>query len=235
MRNARTYRSKPWRRNWSPGHRQLDTNSLALAPDDSLLFVANANINAIAVFDISEPGRSRSLGFIPAGWYPTSVRVTPDGRRLLVANGKGLISRPNRNGPQPGRSPPRSGSASRGCSGNPVDHRPAGAGKFKEQLRRYHGAGVCLEPPAPMPETTPERGHPVPVRIGEPSPDPVLHLPDQNEGAERGRGSPSAISGRATATRRSVSTRGGHSEPSPIWPSGLFDNFYVERGERRRP
>ena len=76
-------------------------DSLALSPDERLLFIANANVNNIAVFDVSEPGRSRSLGFIPAGWYPTSVRVTPDGRRLLIANGKGGSSFPNPKGPQP--------------------------------------------------------------------------------------------------------------------------------------
>ena len=57
------------------------------------LFVANACNNNIAVFDTTVPGKSRSLGFIPVGWYPTSVRVTPDGRHLLVANGKGLVSK----------------------------------------------------------------------------------------------------------------------------------------------
>ncbi len=76
--------------------------SLALSPDEKILFVANANINAVAVFDVSNPGKSRPLGFIPVGWYPTSVRVTPDGKRLLVANGKGVVPRANPNGPQPG-------------------------------------------------------------------------------------------------------------------------------------
>jgi DNA-binding beta-propeller fold protein YncE len=81
-------------------------NSLALTPDEKLLFVANANINAVAVYDVSQVGRSRSLGFIPVGWYPTSVRVTHDGKKLLVANGKGLTSKPNRHGPQPGQEMP---------------------------------------------------------------------------------------------------------------------------------
>jgi YVTN family beta-propeller protein len=70
-------------------------NSLALSPDEKTLFVANANVNAIAVFDVSQPGKSSSWGFIPAGWYPTSVRVTPDGRRLVVANGKGATAKSN--------------------------------------------------------------------------------------------------------------------------------------------
>lgn len=78
-------------------------NSLAFSPDEKKLFVANACNNDIAVFDISKIGRSHSLGFIPVGWYPTSVRVTPDGRHLLVANGKGLISKANPKGPQPDR------------------------------------------------------------------------------------------------------------------------------------
>ena len=34
-------------------------------------------------------------GFIPVGWYPTAVAVSPDNRTLLVANGKGFASRPN--------------------------------------------------------------------------------------------------------------------------------------------
>jgi DNA-binding beta-propeller fold protein YncE len=78
-------------------------NSLALTPDEKILFVANANNNNLAVFDVSAPGHSHSLGFIPVGWYPTSVRVTPDGRRLLVSNGKGMLPMANPNGPQPGR------------------------------------------------------------------------------------------------------------------------------------
>jgi len=76
-------------------------NSLALSPSEELLFVANAGNNCVAVFEREKPGVSRSLGFIPVGWYPTSVRVTPDGRHLLVTNGKGTSSKPNRYGPQP--------------------------------------------------------------------------------------------------------------------------------------
>ena len=86
---------------FSPALCQVRTpNSLALSPDESTLFVANACNNNVAVFDVSIVGKSRSLGFIPVGWYPTSVRVTPDGKHLLVANGKGLISKANPNGPR---------------------------------------------------------------------------------------------------------------------------------------
>ena len=81
----------------------ITPNALALSPDGQRLFVACANINAVAVFDIATPGSARALGFIPTGWYPTSVRVTADGRTLLVANGKGSRSFPNpKAGPRPG-------------------------------------------------------------------------------------------------------------------------------------
>jgi DNA-binding beta-propeller fold protein YncE len=75
------------------------TNSLALSPDEKKLYVANADNNCLAVFDVSKPGESHSLGFIPTGWYPTSVRAT--GTKILVANGKGFASQANPDGPQP--------------------------------------------------------------------------------------------------------------------------------------
>jgi YVTN family beta-propeller protein len=78
-------------------------NSLALSPDQKTLYVANATINAIGIFDVAIPAKSRSLGFIPSGWYPTSVRVTPDGKKLLIANGKGNVAKANPRGPQPVR------------------------------------------------------------------------------------------------------------------------------------
>ncbi|HZR20941.1 MAG TPA: beta-propeller fold lactonase family protein [Verrucomicrobiae bacterium] len=77
-------------------------NSLALSPDERTLFVANADNNTVALFDVSTAGKSRPLGFIPVGWYPTSVRVTPDGKQLVVANGKGIVPLANPLAPQPG-------------------------------------------------------------------------------------------------------------------------------------
>jgi hypothetical protein len=34
-------------------------------------------------------------GFIPVGWYPSALVVSPDNETLIVADGKGLASRPN--------------------------------------------------------------------------------------------------------------------------------------------
>lgn len=75
------------------------TNSLAVSPDGELLFAANADNNCLAVFEVETAGDSRSMGYIPTGWYPTVVRSTGD--RIWVANGKGFTSKPNPNGPNP--------------------------------------------------------------------------------------------------------------------------------------
>lgn len=76
-------------------------NSLTLTPDGKMLFVANADANNVAVFNTEKGNDARPLGFIPVGWYPTSVRYDAQGKKLLVANGKGLIPKSNRHGPNP--------------------------------------------------------------------------------------------------------------------------------------
>ena len=78
------------------------TNGVALSKDGKTLYVANADNNCLAVFDVALPGRSKGKGFIPTGWYPSSVRVS--GNRILVTNGKGMTSLPNPYGPKPARS-----------------------------------------------------------------------------------------------------------------------------------
>jgi DNA-binding beta-propeller fold protein YncE len=75
------------------------TNSVALSDDEKTLYIANADNNCLAVFDVSTPGAGRSKGFIPAGWYPTCVRIVKD--KIFIANGKGATSLPNPDGPQP--------------------------------------------------------------------------------------------------------------------------------------
>jgi YVTN family beta-propeller protein len=77
-------------------------NALAISPDGKRLYVANGGNNCVAVFvlgSIHVSARNsvsaftfqdmRLLGLIPTGWYPGALRLTPDGKTLIVANVKG--------------------------------------------------------------------------------------------------------------------------------------------------
>ncbi|MHB8208641.1 alkaline phosphatase family protein [Mucilaginibacter sp.] len=75
------------------------TNGLALSANEKQLYIANADNNCLAVFDVSKPGYSKSMGFIPTGWYPTSVRVISN--KIYVSNGRGFSSMANPYGPNP--------------------------------------------------------------------------------------------------------------------------------------
>jgi DNA-binding beta-propeller fold protein YncE len=77
----------------------MTPSALALSPDRNRLYIVCSDANAAAVADVSQD-RSRVLGFIPTGWYPTAARVVPDGR-LVVLNGRGLRSHANPKGPDP--------------------------------------------------------------------------------------------------------------------------------------
>ncbi|HZP80986.1 MAG TPA: alkaline phosphatase family protein [Chthonomonadaceae bacterium] len=68
--------------------------NLALSPDESRLYVTLADMNAVAIVDLKA---NALAGYIPVGWYPTAVVVSPDGQRLFVANAKGVATR-NPNG-----------------------------------------------------------------------------------------------------------------------------------------
>jgi len=146
-------------------------SSLALTPDEEVLFVANANTNDVAVVNVKEPGASKPLGFIPAGWYPTSVRVARSGKTLYIANGKGTSSKANRDGP------------------NPLAERAGGVREYIGGL--YQGSLSILPMPGPRDmvdysrtvyECSPLRvalggpaparvaGHPIPGKVGDPSP-----------------------------------------------------------------
>ncbi|MCE9531316.1 MAG: bifunctional YncE family protein/alkaline phosphatase family protein [Planctomycetes bacterium] len=76
-------------------------NSLTLTPDGQILFVANADASNLALFNVVNPKEAKPLGFIPTGWYPTSVRYHVESKKIIVANGKGMFSKPNRSGPGP--------------------------------------------------------------------------------------------------------------------------------------
>jgi DNA-binding beta-propeller fold protein YncE len=148
-------------------------SALALTPDEKLLFVANANTNHVTVVNVESPGASAPLGFIPTGWYPTSVRVAHDGKTVYVTNGKGASSLANRDGPNP-------------LVGAGGGTRQYIAGLFQGTLSTIAMPGPSqmtaysktvyqcspLKKDAPLATTgpAPAAGNPIPARVGDPSP-----------------------------------------------------------------
>lgn len=79
---------------------------IALSEDEKTLYVANAHSNAVAVVSLSEEARgaksqaknnqavkSKILGFIPTGQYPSAVTVANG--KLFIGNGKGTGFEPS--------------------------------------------------------------------------------------------------------------------------------------------
>ena len=65
-------------------------NALAVSPDNTRLYVAEAGLNSVAVLDVSTPTAPKLLGRIPTGWYPTALSVSADGQTLYIVNDKGV-------------------------------------------------------------------------------------------------------------------------------------------------
>ena len=76
----------------------LQPVSVALSPDEKRLYVAEAGINAVAVLSLDGDFGARVEGHIPVGWWPASVKVSGDGKRLFVSNAKGRGAPPNTDG-----------------------------------------------------------------------------------------------------------------------------------------
>ncbi|VTS07602.1 bifunctional YncE family protein/alkaline phosphatase family protein [Tuwongella immobilis] len=203
-------------------------NSLSMTPDGKLLFVANAAANNLTVLNVENPKKVQSLGFIPTGWYPTSVRYNPADRKLYVANGKGMISKPNRNGPNPYNPFERSlvdyiGSLFRGTVSTIPMPTP-------EQLAAYSKTAFACSPlradAAPRSENVPANS-PIPRIVGQASPiKHVIYVIKENRTYDQvfgdmkeGNGDPSICL-----------------FPEPITPNHhalarefvLLDNFYVD-------
>jgi len=155
------------------------SNGVALSADEKTLYIANADNNCLAVFDISKPGLSKSKGFIPVGWYPTSVKTI--GSRIFVANGKGFTSKANPYGPNPLRKKEdiiyQSGDLNR-----PKEVEYIG-GLFKgtlsilstpseKQLSSYSRMVYDNSPYTKDKEKNAqgEPGNPIPMKVGDPSP-----------------------------------------------------------------
>jgi DNA-binding beta-propeller fold protein YncE len=149
-------------------------SSLSLSPDESVLFVANANTNNLAVVNVKETGESAPLGFIPTGWYPTSVRVARDGKTIYVANGKGASSKANRDGPNPlargGSDKTREyiGSLFRGTLSIIEMPSPKAMAGYSQTV--YACSPLKKDDPTAVNGPKPGAGSPIPAKVGLPSP-----------------------------------------------------------------
>ena len=87
----RTFLLRPAAARGLPGTTPL---GMALSADESRLFVALADMNAVAVVNL---GTGTVDGYIPTGWYPTDIVAAPDGENLIVTCARGVQTR-NPNG-----------------------------------------------------------------------------------------------------------------------------------------
>lgn len=155
------------------------SNGLALSADQRTLYIANADNNCLAVFDVTDPGKSKSKGFVPTGWYPTNVKVL--GKNIFVSNGKGFSSQANPYGPNPARRK-EDVVYQGGDKTKPQDVQYI-AGLFKGTmsiipepdaavLARYSKAVYTNTPYKKEQELLAkgEKGNPIPMKVGDPSP-----------------------------------------------------------------
>lgn len=155
-------------------------NALALSEDEEELFIANADNNCLAVFEVEEPGKSHSKGFIPTGWYPTSVKILEG--KIYVVNGKGMSSLPNPDGPRPVSLNESSGNHEQNTrrGGRPLQYI---GGLFKgtmsvidvpneKQLATYSESVYANTPygKEKKPSRKDLKGNPVPLKLGQSSP-----------------------------------------------------------------
>jgi len=146
-------------------------NAVALAPDGRTLYVANGTNNCVAVVRLGQkaseaadrPEGSTVAGLIPTAWYPGALALSADGKKLFVANVKGVgaLSQPR---------PVAEGKNTHDLLGSvsiidvPADKQLA---KYTEEVNAHNRLGYSLAGlEKPRPDAKPV---PVPERHGEPS------------------------------------------------------------------
>ena len=215
------------------------TNSVALSADGKTLYIANADNNYLAEFDVSNPGSSRSLGFIPVGWYPTCVRTI--GREILVTNGKGMSSRPNVHGPHTDPSPYHSNYKKSDSSSKATKSEVEYIGDiFKgtlsmipvptpAMLNKYTRQVYSNTPYSKKRELEPsgEAGNPVPVKVGGKSPVKyVFYIMKENRTYDQVLGDMPEGNGDSSLCLFGKNVTPNAHELAKEYV--LFDNFYVD-------
>ncbi|MCL4221697.1 MAG: hypothetical protein KJZ65_10065 [Phycisphaerales bacterium] len=145
-------------------------NAAAFDRSGRTLYVANGSQNAIAVveIDVDNPGESELEGLIPVGWYPGALTLDEQRNTIVVANIKGLPSRPRAY--RRGAVPEATGFNTHHYSGSltfaPVP-READLPALSERVMRNLRAPRIAEAMLPPRPDQPPRA--IPERIGEPS------------------------------------------------------------------
>jgi DNA-binding beta-propeller fold protein YncE len=206
-------------------------NSLAVSPDESMLFVANANTNDVAVVNVKDPGGSAPLGFIPVGWYPTSVRIARDGKTIYVANGKGGSSKANRDGPRPGfpgrPSPTQEyiGGLFQGTLSTIPMPAPREMGAYSQTV--YDCSPAQRNDPTAVSGAAPPAGNPIPAKLGDPSPIKyVIYVVKENRTYDQVFGDMKEGNGEPSICLFPESVTPNHHALAREFV--LLDNFYVE-------
>lgn len=208
-------------------------NSLCLTPDGQILIVANADANNLALFNVSDRLQAKPLGFIPTGCYPTSVRYNRLDKTIYFTNGKGVISKTNRSGPNPAKPQPSNlieyiGSLYRGTFAALPMPTPEQMARLSKQA--YECSPLRADN-APRADDVPA-DHPIPRKLGEPSPIKyVIYIIKENRTYDQ-------VFGALAAGPNPLGN--GDPElclfPEPVTPNHhklarefvLLDNFYVD-------
>jgi DNA-binding beta-propeller fold protein YncE len=208
----------------------MTPSAVALSKDETRLYIVCSDANAVAVADVSRL-RTKVLGFVPTGWYPTAARSLADGR-LVVLNGRGLGSHSNPLGPAPMQRPETAYLGSQGI--HYVGRIQTGTASVidpitAEQLDSFTRTVLANSPYNDSKlevETGIPDGNPVPQAPGMPSPiKHVVYIVKENRTYDqvfgdlgRGNGDPSLIIFKADSTPN-------HRKLAQEFV--LFDNFYV--------
>ena len=201
-------------------------NSLTLTPDGEMLFVANADANNLAVFNVADRLTAKPLGFIPTGWYPTSVRFNPKDKQIYVANGKGRSSKPNRYGANPEN--PRAtleyiGSLFSGT----VSVLPMPTPKAMEQFTTQAYACSPLKAEAAVNMASVSVNNPIPTKIGGASPiKHCIYIIKENRTYDQVFGDIGKGNGEASLCLFPEAVTPNHHKL--VNEFVLLDNFYVE-------
>jgi len=211
---------------------------LAVSPDEKRVYVAEAGINAIGVIDVAS---RKVLGHIPTAWFPAKLKISPDGRKLIISNAKGFGSGPNGGQNfQPGPQGSYIGSLMAGAVQVLDIPEDADLPELTRKVRENNFRSV----PAKDDRLQNRRNHPVPLFPGQPSSQirHIVFISKENRTYDdifgqnpKGRGdSTLAPFGRGVTV---TNKKGTKSVPDvTVMPNHLFladrfaisDNFYVD-------